>query len=239
MLDWAQIMATGSLTINGPLVQGIKEINLYRGDGATACAGNPSITLRGTPATTTGGGSVTVSGIPLADLVGTVGTTGVNICATVDGTKVLDAGQLTAVLTGGGVDKFIPDLGARANITEVKINGARLRVLNIPKVGGTESASLRFYNTSSQDIVVIGTLYGEDGKVLGTENATLFSPLKANDVEQLSAAGLAQKFAITTPWANRAWLLVQAQADASAFRVMSLIRSANGTLLNMSTDVTN
>jgi len=238
---WAQIMTAGSLTIDGPLMQGLKEINLFRGDNVTACATNPSVTLKGTPSITTGGGSVTVSGIPLVDLMGVApaGTTGVNICATVDGTKVLNAGQLTAVLTGGGVDKFIPDLGAGANITEVKINGARLRVLNIPKVGGTETASLRFYNTSSQDIVVIGTLYGEDGKVLGTENATLFSPLKANDVEQLNAAGLAQKFGITTPWANRAWLLVQAQADVSSFRVMSLIRSANGTLINMSTDVTN
>jgi len=231
---WAQIMTAGSLTIDGPLMQGLKEINLFRGDNVTACATNPSVTLKGTPSITTGGGNITVSGIPMADLIA-----GVNICATVDGTKVLNAGQLTAVLTGGGVDKFIPDLGAGANITEVKINGARLRVLNIPKVGGTETASLRFYNTSSQDIVVIGTLYGEDGKVLGTENATLFSPLKANDVEQLNAAGLAQKFGITTPWANRAWLLVQAQADVSSFRVMSLIRSANGTLINMSTDVTN
>jgi len=242
---WAQIMTAGSLTIDGPLMQGLKEVNLFRGGAAVvpsaACMGATTVTLKGTPSITTGGGSVTVSGIPLVDLMGVApaGTTGVNICATVDGTKVLNAGQLTAVLTGGGVDKFIPDLGAGANITEVKINGARLRVLNIPKVGGTETASLRFYNTSSQDIVVIGTLYGEDGKVLGTENATLFSPLKANDVEQLNAAGLAQKFGITTPWANRAWLLVQAQADVSSFRVMSLIRSANGTLINMSTDVTN
>jgi len=234
----ADLVATATVTISGPLAAGVLEIGLNPGNAtSTGCGGTTLV--KGSPSITTGGGgSVTIANIPVPPGTVTLNT-GLNICATVDGTKVLNAGQLTAVLTGGGVPNFVPNFGAETNITEVKINGARLRVLNIPRVGGVETASLRFYNTSSQDIVVIGTLYGEDGKVLGTENATLFSPLKANDVEQLNAAGLSQKFGITTPWTGRAWLLVQAQVDATSFRVMSLIRSANGTLINMSTDVTN
>jgi len=235
----ADLVATATVTISGPLAAGVLEIGLNPGNAtSTGCGGTTLV--KGSPSITTGGGgSVTIAGIPVPPPGAVTLSTGLNICATVDGTKVLNAGQLTAVLTGGGVPNFVPNFGAETNITEVKINGARLRVLNIPRVGGVETASLRFYNTSSQDIVVIGTLYGEDGKVLGTENATLFSPLKANDVEQLNAAGLSQKFGITTPWTGRAWLLVQAQVDATSFRVMSLIRSANGTLINMSTDVTN
>jgi hypothetical protein len=211
---------------------GVQSVSLHDG---IAC--NANELYKGVPTTTTGGSSVSVTGI-------VVGANekilpGLTICTTVDGTKTLDAGQLSAVLTGGGVSNFVPDLGSTTDIVKVSINGARLRVLNIPAVGATESAALRFYNTSSQDIVVTGTLYGQDGKELGTPNSTLFSALKSNDVELLTAATLAQKFGITTPWTGRAWLMVQAQVDISSFKVQALIRSANGTLINMSTDVTN
>lgn len=231
--DWKQVMVTGTVTINGPLMAGVKEVNLYKGT-TTACITTPAIPLKGTPATTSGGGSVTISNILLADL-----TNGVNICATVDGTTILNAGQLTAVLTGGGVDNFAPDMGAETNIVEVDINGARLRVLNIPPVGSTENATIRFYNTSSQDVAVTGTLYGMDGKVLGTPDSVLFAALKANDVEMLSSATLGAKFGLSAPWTGRAWLLVQAQVDAASFRVVALMRSANGTLINLSNDATN
>jgi hypothetical protein len=224
------ILTTATVTINGNLVAGVQSVSLHNG---VAC--NADQLYNGVPTTTTGGSSVSVTGIVVSDKI----TAGLSICATVDGTKTLDAGQLSAVLTGGGVSNFVPDLGSTTDIVKVSINGARLRVLNIPAVGATELATLRFYNTSSQNISVTGTLYGQDGKELGTPNAPLFPSLKSNDVEVLSTAALAQKFGISTPWVGRAWLMVQAQVDVGSFKVQALIRSANGTLINMSTDVTN
>jgi hypothetical protein len=234
--NWGLIMASGSVTINGPLMAGVKEVNLYDGT-STACAGAPSVGLKGTPSTTTGGGgAVTIAGIPVADLQG-----GLNICATVDGSKVLNAGQLTAVLTATGADGFVLDLGTEQDITKVEINGARLRVLNIPASNSPELGFVRFYNTSSQDVEVTGTLYGMDGKVIGTENSVLFSALKANDVEVLKASDLEKKIGASGPWTGRAWLLVQAQVDKESFRVQALIRTpgVGGALINMSTDATN
>jgi hypothetical protein len=234
--DFGLIMTSGSVTIDGPLVAGVKEVSLYAGS-TTACAGGPSTTLKGTPTTTTGGGgAVTIAGIPIVDLLG-----GLNICAAVDGTKVLNAGQLTAVLTGTGADGFVPDLGTGQDIVKVEINGARLRVLNIPASNAPELAFIRFYNASSQDVEVTGTLYGMDGKVIGTENSVLFSALKANDVEVLKSADLEKKIGATGPWTGRAWLLIQAQVEKDSFRVQALMRTpgVGGALINMSTDVTN
>ena len=226
----ATLMATGTVTISGPLVAGVQSVALYNG----GCAGGVSVAA-GTPSTTTGGGgNISITAIPVASLVG-----GLNICGIVDGTKVLNAGQLSAVLTGGGVDKFAPNLGAETDIVNVKINGARLRVLNIPASNAADLAYIRFYNTGSQDAAVTATLYGMDGKVLGTPDAVLFGPLKSNDVEVLDAAKLEKKFGLTAPWTGRVWMLVQAEIDKDLFRVQALIRSPSGALINMSTDTTN
>jgi hypothetical protein len=79
-----------------------------------------------------------------------------------------------------------------------------------------------------------------DGKVIGTENAVLFAALKANDVEVLNAAALQTKVGASAPWTGRAWLMVQAEVDITAFRVQALMRTpaAGGVLINMSTDAT-
>jgi len=230
--DATSLMTTGTITISGALMATVQGVTLF--PGISGCVGTPA--GAGTPTTTTGGGgNVTITNVAVGAL-----TAGLNICATVDGTKVLNAGQLSAVLVGGGADKFVPDLGAGSNIAEVKINGARLRVLNIPASDAADLAYIRFYNTSSQDIKVIGTLYAPDGTVLGTPDTVLFNPLKANDVEVLDAAKLATKLNIASPWKDkRAWLMVQAEVDRTMFRVQALIRSPSGALINMSTDTTN
>jgi len=231
--DWnvTSLMTTGTITINGALVAGVQDVTLYTGpggcNGVAAGAGSPTVS-------TGGGGNVTISNIAAGSL-----TAGLNICASVDGLKVLNAGQLTAVLTGGGATGFLPDFGTETKIAEVKINGARLRVLNIPASDAADQAYIRFYNTSSQDIKVMATLYGMDGKVIGTSDTVLFNPLKSNDVEVLDAAKLAAKIGASSPWTGRAWLMVQAEVDKSLFRVQALVRSPSGALINMSTDTTN
>jgi len=224
------LMTTGTVTINGPLMAGVQSVALYNG----SCAAGISVAA-GTPTTTTGGGgNVSITAIPVASLVA-----GLNMCAIVDGSKVLNAGQLSAVLTGGGVANFAPTLGAETNIVPVNINGARVRVLNIPASNAADLAYVRFYNTSSQDAKVTATLYGMDGKALGTPDTVLFEPLKSNDVEVLDAVKLEKKFGLTAPWTGRVWMLVQAEIDKDLFRVQALVRSPSGALINMSTDTTN
>ena len=227
------IMTTATVTIAGNLLGGVKSVGLY---GATDCATVSTVPLA-TPATTTGGSNVVLSNIPIASAL-----LGLNICASVDGTTTLNNGQLTAVLTGGGKTNFVPDLGAEANIANVGINGARVRVLNIPPATAGDQAFIRFYNTSSQDTVVRGTLYGMDGKILGTENAVLISSLKANSVVMLDAPKLAAAVGGGTaiqPWAGRAWLLVQAELDKDSFKVVGLLRTPSNILVNLSTDASN
>lgn len=228
------IMATATVTIAGPLVAGVKSVGLYRG---TECT-NVSIVPLATPSTTTGGGNVVLNNIPVDSAVN-----GLNICAEIDGNTTLNNGQLTAVLTGGGKTNFTPDLGAETNIANVGINGARLRVLNIPASNNADQVFIRFYNTSSQDTIVRGTLYGQDGKMIGSDNMMLFNPLKANSVGILDATKLATiAGGGTTPvaaWTGRAWLLVQAELDKDSFKVTGLVRTPTGVLVNLSSDATN
>jgi len=232
------IMATGSITVNGNLLAGVGSIDVY---DAVTCGGSKLVSQ--IPAAPTSGGaanSVTLTNVAIGKLTA---TNGVSVCASVPGTTTLNNGQITATLTGGGVTNFTPDLAANGNLVNVDINGVRLRVLNIPPPStnpGDDQVFIRFYNTSSQEAVVRGTLYGMDGKMIGSENVVLFSPLKGNDVEALSAAALALKIGGgTTPvpaWTGRAWLLVQAEAERSSFKVQALVRSPTNTLINLSTD---
>jgi len=234
------IMATGSLTIAGNLLAGASSVDVYSG---TACAGDKLVSQIPTaPASGGSVNSVTLTNIAITQLVDTT-SPGVSVCATVPGTTTLNNGQITATLTGGGVTNFTPDFATNGNLANVDINGVRVRVLNIPPPStnpGDDQVFIRFYNTSSQEAVVRGTLYGMDGKMIGSENVVLFSPLKGNDVEALSAAALALKIGGgTTPvpaWTGRAWLLVQAEAERSSFKVQALVRSPTNTLINLSTD---
>jgi len=228
-----RIMTTATLTIAGAPLVGLKTVGLY---GLTICDDQSTVSPVA-PSTTTGGSNVVLSNIPIASAVA-----GLGICVTVDGTTTLNNGQLTAVLTGGGVDKIVPDLGAEANLAPIGINGARVRVLNIPATTNKDQAFIRFYNTSGQDAVVRGSLYGQDGKLLGTDNVMLFNPLKANSVGVLNSATLASLVGGGTavaPWTGRAWLLVQAELDKDSFKVVGLSRTASGVLVNLSTDASN
>jgi len=134
---------------------------------------------------------------------------------------------------------FTTSLGSESNLVNVGINGARVRVLQIPGVGNTDQAFIRFYNTGNTDAIVRGTLYGMDGKMLSGDNVELFNTLKANDVEVLDAAKLAAKMNITTPWTGKAWLLVQAEIEPASFKVQALLRTPANILVNLSTDALN
>jgi len=228
-----------SIQVSGATVAGASEVSL---NDAATCAGTKVDGAAPTAATSGSGPTVTLK--VTATNMATFFNAGYNICLKVPGTALLQDGQLSASFTGlAGDAKYVVDLGAGGDIKKVGVNGVKVRVLNIPASTNTDQAYIRFYNTGTKDALVMGTLYGQDGKVIGAENVNLFNPLKANDVEVLSAAQLALKVGGGTtpvaPWTGRAWLLVQAQISTDLFKVQSLVRAPSGVLVNVSTDASN
>lgn len=222
--------------VSGATVAGASEVSL---NDAATCAGSKA---DGAAPDAAASGTVTlkVTATNMTTLFGR----GYDVCLKVPGTALLQDGQLSVSFTGlAGDAKYVIDLGAGGDIKKVGVNGVKVRVLNIPATTNSDQAYIRFYNTSTKDTLVTGTLYGQDGKVIGTDNVNLFNTLKANDVEVLSAAQLALIVGGGTtpvaPWTGRAWLLVQAQISTDLFKVQSLVRAPSGVLVNVSTDASN
>jgi len=257
VVNASAVISTASVTINGTTVGTLGKIGLILKE-PTDC--DVAYTLSGTPAgsttttsgtsgsTTTQAGSVTIAierptGTPAAtDAFNVVsGTdaaashTAMYVCLEADPAKTMQDGPLTITFNATSPSGATFELGS-GDLTTVTRNGAVLRVLNIPSTTNADQSFIRFYNTSGQDVIVTGTLYGQDGKALSKDGAELISPLKAYDVKALSASALAAQLAITTPWTGRAWLLVQAPVDPSMFKVQALVRAPNGALINVSTD---
>jgi hypothetical protein len=258
LVNASAIISTASVTINGTTVGTLGKIGLKLGE--TTDCDVAAYTLSGVPAgsTTTSGtsGSTTTQAgsVTIAIERPTVGSeadtdafnvvsgtddvashTAMYVCLEADPAKTMQDGPLTVTFNATSPSGATFELGS-GDLTTVTRNGAVLRILNIPSTTNADQSFIRFYNTSGQDIIVTGTLYGQDGKALSKEGAELVSPLKAYDVKALSASALASQLAITTPWPGRAWLLVQAPVDPSMFKVQALVRSPNGTLVNVSTD---
>ena len=246
------IISGYSVTISGPTVAGAKQAWLDTDDTCNGTTKAGLTQVAAAPTTTDGGGGGGGSTVTLT-VTGIVDATNHNsinyfpagkmkVCLEVPGTTLLSDGQLTATLTGlPKSTSFVLDLGAGGNLSKIDRNGAVVRVLNIPAVGNADQPFIRFYNTSSQPTQVRATLYGQDGKVIGTENSLLFSALKANDVEILDAAKLQAKVGATAPWTGRAWLLIQADVDKEAFKVQAMIRTPGtpGVLVNLSGEAYN
>jgi len=234
----SNLFTSATLLIEGDTISTLGSVTF-----GTATCGDLSTPV-GTPAATTGGGggSITVSlpyGVDNAyDAMVSGSTTTLGICLNADGSKVMNNGQLSVTINGVTDGGKVFEIG-KGDLALVGRNGTVIRVLNIPNTSTTADRSfIRFYNVSSQPVVVTGTLYGQDGKVLGTNGVKLFDPLQPNDVRALDTPTLMAKTGVTAAWTGRAWLMIQAPISSDLFRVQSLIRSPNGTLINVSADAT-
>ena len=107
-------------------------------------------------------------------------------------------------------------------------NGRTATVLNIPNATNVDQPYIRIYNTSSLAGPIRGTLYAQDGTVL--YSGVLISSLAAGKVQVLTAQDL--ETLAGTSWTGRAYLKVFGQIPG--MDVQSLIRDANGTLVNVS-----
>jgi len=231
-----------SITLSGPTIAGAKQAWLVANAVGNTCQGGTRYGLAQVAATS--GASTLIIG---ASGIGNptnapdyFAAVGLRICLEVKGTDLLSDGQLTASFAGlAKSTSFLLDPGNGGELSKITRNGAVVRVLNVPAKDNADQTFLRFYNSSSLPTTVRATLYGADGKSIGTENATLFDALKANDVEILDAAKLEAK--LGKPWSGRAWLLIQADVSAEFFKVQSMIRAPGtpGVLINVSGEAYN
>ncbi|ALG66464.1 hypothetical protein [Beggiatoa leptomitoformis] len=179
------------------------------------------------------GNIVTFTGIAAASV-----EAGLHVCFKVDGATPINKGAVTASYSAGAQTGFgksyRPFFGVASALAKIVKNGATVKVLNIPNPAVADDAFVRINNMSSQAGRILGTLYGQDGVVLGTAGIEL-ATVTAYQTVVLDVDAIAAKFGVTT-WTGRAWM--QIDAEVSNVAVQGLIRTADGTLTNMSDGAT-
>ena len=122
-----------------------------------------------------------------------------------------------------------------ANITILDSQSAQLslvgRLYNVPSPDNPDLAYLRIYNIGTFSGPVAGTLYDQNGTMLGTADLALSASLPAKGVLVLSSADVAARFGVTA-WSGRAWMELKSSLPAGTLLFQNLIRSAS--LTNMS-----
>jgi len=165
----------------------------------------------------------------------------VTLCMNANGVSNIDRGAISFTMTPSPSGSAKPNMQiVDSTLIKVVKNGTSLKVLNIPNPENlTDQAFIRFYNMTSNSGKVFGTLYAQDGTVLGTPNSLLIDNMAANVVGVLDAPALATKFSITKnattgqSWPGRAWL--QIESEIKGLRVQALVRAGGigGVLMNM------
>lgn len=157
------------------------------------------------------------------------------VCYKVSGTTPISGGSYTATYAPTGntspAPGYILPSSVAMTLGTLTTNGITATVLNIPSASNSDQPYIRIYNTSTLAGPIRGTLYAQSGTVL--YNGVLISSLAPGAVQVLTAANL-ETLAGTT-WTGRAYLSIFGQIPT--MKVQSLIRDANGTLVNVSSAV--
>jgi len=163
------------------------------------------------------------------------------VCMNTNGLATIDRGVVSFSMTPA-ITTAKPNMGIIDNtLVKVVKNGTSIKVLNIPNPeNSTDQSFIRFYNMGVNPGKIYGTLYGQNGTVLGTPNALLIDNMAKDAVATLDATALAKAFVIAkdpatgVSWAGRAWL--QVESEIKGLRIQALIRAngAGGVLINMS-----
>lgn len=158
------------------------------------------------------------------------------ICYMVTGAAAIPAQTVNQTLDlTAAAGSSVSDTAA-AKLGDILHDGAQTIALNVTSPDNADQTYVRISNVSgTAHGKVTGTLYAQDGSMIGAEDTLLVADLLARQTEVLSAAQLATKFGVTT-WTGRAKLVIVAEIPASALRVQNMIRTANGTLVNVGGD---
>ncbi|MCK5523784.1 MAG: hypothetical protein KAI83_11695, partial [Thiomargarita sp.] len=102
----------------------------------------------------------------------------------------------------------------------------------IPGAENDGKSFMRITNTTETPVEVKGTLYHQDGNILGTAETVLFPELAANATGVFNRASLAEHIGTTSWGQDIAWLDLTSPEDG--LRVMNMYRNETRTLANMS-----
>lgn len=160
---------------------------------------------------------------------------GIFFCLHNKGANVVPTGTITATLTGTGTSSYVPIFGEPGSLADITKNGATTKVLNVPSPTNTvDEAFIRINNMSNRAGKVFGTLYSEQGQVIGNANIVI-ADLTAMQATAVSSTQLATLLGASS-WEKRAWL--QIDSELSSISVQNLLRNrAADVLLNASDSV--
>lgn len=227
-----------SVTVSGaPLVAASKL--LLTKSGYTTCQAAANIYK-----SAAGAQSVKFSGISARQISG-----GMTVCALYDGTKAISEGQTYAKISVNGEASNVNPQFAGGKMALFKVTGSNTwKVLNIPRSNQSDVAFIRFYNNSATTTATVqGTLYNQDGTMVGTAKSTLatLAPLAATAMcgtaktgdaalETVCATNNVETKVGGVMTVGRGWLKVDMNTDGA---VQLLIRAPSGTLTNLSSSV--
>lgn len=113
-------------------------------------------------------------------------------------------------------------------------NGAQTTALNITAPGNPDVSYIRISNMGSGVGRVYGTMYDQDGVMVGAANSVLNAGIVANGTAVMSSDDIAAALGVAG-WTGRAKLVITGEIPDGKMRVQLLIRS-NNILTNMSGD---
>ncbi len=102
----------------------------------------------------------------------------------------------------------------------------------IPGAENDSKSFVRITNTTDTTVEVKGTLYHQDGNILGTAETVLFPQLAANATGVFNRTSLAEQVGTTSWGQDIAWLDLTSPEEG--LRVMNMVRNETKTLANMS-----
>jgi hypothetical protein len=163
---------------------------------------------------------------------------GLGICLWTNGETNLQKGQVTIEVSAktSATDMTANMSHALKHLTTVTKNGTSLKILNIPDRDTTgDKPSVRLYNKGESEATIIGTMYDQDGNVIGTKDSDLLAGEKIGpkEVRILGFATIASALGVSdTGWPNqRAWM--QIESDSLSLDAQGLVRTGD-VLVNMS-----
>ncbi len=116
--------------------------------------------------------------------------------------------------------------------TPVNSSTSTLGAYYIPGAENEGKSFVRITNTNEIPVEVKGTLYHQDGHLLGTAETVLFPELAANATGVFNRASLAEHIGTTSWGQDIAWPDLTSPEDG--LRVMNMVRNETRTLANMS-----
>lgn len=171
-----------------------------------------------------------------------------NLCATVDGDQVIPQASFDASVLATYLNvRYTQSTGA-ADYGRVLRNGCQVTLFNLPNVGAADNAFIRFTNTSDVDVAgeVTATIWGQDGKKV-LENELVLDALKphatavlhTSQVQGSDAASnvvyLGEALPEFAKTSGRSRIVLNGAFPSC--EALGLVRSANGTLVNMTSTV--